>query len=240
MANPITEEDSILTKAIKDMSFNPWQADISAGRTPAQAYNEQRTFWMTQLHQREPWALDIFIENYPARSDIAEDGVARGVFSPAEAVAARLLENVDLPEGTAEVKHPGEAPQIVGLTPAGLPESIADYVRARAEQGVKVHVVQAPQEDVTKRETILRTANRLIHGDREQDYGKPIDSFTRLAAAFNIVLEGAGHDPIDPVTAAKLMVALKFARLAGGDNKDDTWVDLAGYSALGAEVWEQQ
>ena len=99
---------------------------------------------------------------------------------------------------------------------------------------------EAPPAELTKRQDILRTAESLIHGDREQDYGRPIDSFRRVAAAFNLVLEGAGHPPIDPVTAAKLMIALKLSRLAGGDNKDDTWIDLAGYSALGAEVRDQQ
>ena len=97
-----------------------------------------------------------------------------------------------------------------------------------------------PSITPTERRTVLTTADGLIHGDREQDYGRPIDSFRRVAAAFNLVLEGAGHPPIDPVTAAKLMIALKLSRLAGGDNKDDTWIDLAGYSALGAEVRDQQ
>lgn len=197
MTDHISEEDSVLTRAIRDMTESPWQdRDDNDFATPAQAYNAQRTEWLDLLHAVEPWAVSIFIENYPPRTD----------------------------EG-------------YGLTTAGQPIDISDYVKARADEGVDVQVRYVPTPEVTKREEILRTANNLIHGDRQQDYGQPIDSFNRVAQAFNVVLEGAGHPPIDATTAAKLMIALKLSRLAGGDNKDDTWIDLAGYAALGAEVF---
>lgn len=99
-------------------------------------------------------------------------------------------------------------------------------------------VAPAPRPDTpkTKRAVILAEADRIIHGDREKDYGAPIDSFTRLAAALALVF---GHE-VTPVQAAAAMIAMKLSRLAGGDYKDDTWVDLAGYAALGAEVRDQQ
>ncbi|QDH92404.1 hypothetical protein SEA_CELAENA_25 [Microbacterium phage Celaena] len=222
MADPITPEDSVLTAAIKDMSFEPWHADpekVEAHNgSAAQAYMAQRAHWMHALQLNEPWALDIFVENYPARSDM-EDGVvaARPTLTPAEAVAAPLL------------------------TQAGLPESVAEYVRRRREEGVDVHVQYVPAPELTKREQTLREANRIIHGDREKDYGRPIDSFTRLAEALNLVLRPKLREGVelDAVDAAVLMIAMKLSRLAGGDRKDDTWVDLAGYSALGAEVRDQ-
>lgn len=195
MADRISEEDSVLTRAIRDMTEHPL-SKRDEYPTPAQAYMAQRKEWMDLLDEVEPWALGIFVENYPPRTDFEGQPGEPRVFSAAEAVAAELLAEVDL------------------------------------------STIQAHPE--TKRENILRTANELIHGNREQDYGRPIDSFRRVAAAFNLVLEGLGHPPIDPMTAAKLMIALKLSRLAGGDNKDDTWVDLAGYAALGAEVRDQQ
>jgi|GEM_PF-3006348 len=185
MADPITPEDSVLTSAIKDMSFSPWQADPAVQRmqTPAQAYMAQRRYWLERLHNEEPASLDIFVENYPPRTDMV-GGVALGA---------------------SEVQ--------AHISPVGA----------------------------TKRETILRTANTIIHGDREKDYGSPVDSFTRLAAAIQLVLDPiAPGIKITPATAAKVMIAMKLSRLAGGDEKDDTWVDLAGYSALGAEVRDQQ
>lgn len=218
MADHISEEDSVLTRAIRDMTNNPLQANFKERGfpTPAQAYNAQRLEWMKLLDEVEPWTLPIFVENYPPRND---EGY--GITSHA----------VDIPAGHALVNG-----QIIEL-----PADVAAYVDARRAEGVEVKIEQVPaSEQITKREDILRTANRLIHGDREQDYGRPIDSFRRVAAAFNLVLEGAGHPPIDATTAAKLMIALKLSRLAGGDNKDDTWIDLAGYAALGAEVRDQQ
>lgn len=94
----------------------------------------------------------------------------------------------------------------------------------------------------TKRGQILNDAFVIIHGDREKDYGRPIDSFTRLAEALNLVLRPKLREGVelDAVDAAVLMIAMKLSRLAGGDRKDDTWIDLAGYSALGAEVRDQQ
>lgn len=218
MADPITEEDSILTLAIKDMSFDPWQArpDRPKGETPAQAYNAQRNHWMALLDEKEPWSLGIFVENYPPRTDLV-GGRAEGVKLNATVV---------------------EAGRPYGITPAGLPEDISAYVREHRASDTVVHEVQ----EQTKRESILRTANDIIHGDREKDYGRPVDSFTRLAEALNLVLRPKLREGVelDAVDAAVLMIAMKLSRLAGGDRKDDTWVDLAGYSALGAEVRDQQ
>ncbi|WIC89450.1 hypothetical protein SEA_BAJUNIPER_26 [Microbacterium phage BAjuniper] len=203
MADPITPEDSVLTRAIKDMSFNPWQArpDVPRQQTPAQAYMAQRNYWAEELHRREPASLDIFIENYPPRTDFdGRPGEPRAIaITPAEAVAAGLLEGVELPP------------------PAQAPEP-------------------------TKRGEVLESAFTIIHGDREKDYGRPIDSFTRLAEALNLVLRDRlkpGQE-LKPTDAVKLMLAMKLSRLAGGDEKDDTWIDLAGYAALGAEVRDQQ
>lgn len=208
MADPITPEDSVLTTAIKDMSFNPWQADLAPGQTPAQAYNAQRSHWMKRLHEDEPHSLAIFVENYPARSDMV-GGVVLGAPEPA-------------------------------LTEAGLPVDVSEWVQRQrtALEAQEGETVQA----ITKRESILRTANDIIHGDREKDYGRPVDSFTRLAEALNLVLRPKLKEgmELDAVDAAVLMIAMKLSRLAGGDRKDDTWVDLAGYSALGAEVRDQQ
>lgn len=130
-----------------------------------------------------------------------------------------------------------------------------DYLRGAEPHSVDVFIDSYParqaapvyqvEQEVhiprsTKREDILRTANTIIHGDREQDYGAPIDSFTRLAAAIQLVLDPiAPGIVVTPATAAKVMIAMKLSRLAGGDEKDDTWVDLAGYAALGAEVRDQ-
>ncbi|WNM67930.1 hypothetical protein SEA_ALBEDO_27 [Microbacterium phage Albedo] len=223
MAELNDPQTKVLAAAIKDMTFNPWQAapeERPPGETPIQAYNAQRNWWMARLDALEPNSLSVFVENYPARSDIV-DGVALGV---AEPTSHGLVQENHFPQDD--------------LSEHGLPLNIAEYVARRRAEGVDVKVHHVPAPPQTKRENILRTANDIIHGDREKDYGAPIDSFERLAEALNLVLrpklkEGVELDAVD---AAVLMIAMKLSRLAGGDRKDDTWVDLAGYSALGAEV----
>ena len=40
---------------------------------------------------------------------------------------------------------------------------------------------------------------------------------------------------IDAKDVAMMMVLLKIARIAAGGGKADSWIDLAGYAACGAE-----
>lgn len=75
-------------------------------------------------------------------------------------------------------------------------------------------------------ETILQEAQRLVHGDRQADYGHPIDDFSRTAKLWSAIL---GF----PVTAEQVglcMCAVKISRLCNG-LKRDSLVDLAGYAA---------
>lgn len=226
MADPITPEDTVLTLAIKDMSFNPWQArpDVPRQQTPAQAYMAQRNHWIDRLQHEEPASLGIFVENYPVRTDF--DGL------PGQPRVLRVVEEVATDDVGVPVSLPASV-EDVELTPAGL--------RRRIPDGWSLAATRKPAPE-TKRAEVLDTAKTIIHGDREKDYGAPIDSFTRLAEALNLVLRPhlkEGHE-LKPTDAVKLMIAMKLSRLAGGDEKDDTWVDLAGYSALGAEVRDQQ
>ena len=123
--------------------------------------------------------------------------------------------------------------------PSGTGPKTAEALKALGHTGY-----YAPVEEprITQRANILQTAHTIIHGDREKDYGAPIDSFRRLAEAFNLVLRPHLKDgyELQPTDAVALMIAMKLSRLAGGDTKDDTYVDLAGYAALGAEVRDLQ
>ncbi len=82
------------------------------------------------------------------------------------------------------------------------------------------------------RDEILETAGSLINGDRRQTYGDAADSFGRIAGLWTIILD---HD-VSPGDVARCMVAMKLARLSGSDEHRDSWIDIAGYAALGAEV----
>ena len=89
---------------------------------------------------------------------------------------------------------------------------------------------------VTPRRTqTLQDANGHINGDRDQNYGDATESFTRIAALWSTTL---GVD-IKPYQVALCLAQLKISRLVASPTHEDSWVDLAGYTALGSEVAEK-
>nr|DAZ51888.1 MAG TPA: hypothetical protein [Caudoviricetes sp.] len=104
-------------------------------------------------------------------------------------------------------------------------------------------VVEENSEDVKRKLTradILHAAEKCVCGQREQDYGTPEDNFETIARLWEIYLRRACMDEaggvyIDANDAAMMMALLKIARIAAGGGKADSWIDLAGYAACGAE-----
>ena len=84
---------------------------------------------------------------------------------------------------------------------------------------------------MTRKET-LTLAEKAVCGDRQQSYGSPEDNFKLIANLWGLY---TGH-AIDAQDVAVMMILLKIARVATGVNKDDNWVDIAGYAACGAET----
>jgi hypothetical protein len=82
-----------------------------------------------------------------------------------------------------------------------------------------------------KRNDILTTATNIINGDRAEDYGDARENFGRIAAMWSAYL---GHD-INVTDVGPMLVLLKVARLAHSQG-DDSFIDIAGYAALGAEM----
>lgn len=90
----------------------------------------------------------------------------------------------------------------------------------------------------------LKAAAECVCGSREEDYGSPENNFRTIASLWNSYLYGAGlmENPtphvwkgIKPKDVAAMMALLKIARAKAG-SKPDTYVDLAGYAACGAEI----
>jgi len=82
------------------------------------------------------------------------------------------------------------------------------------------------------RSDVLEQAGAAISGDRHSDYGDARDNFANIAAGWQVIF---GVD----VTTAQVALAMdwvKTARLLQTPNHADSWVDKAGYTALGAEV----
>jgi hypothetical protein len=87
-----------------------------------------------------------------------------------------------------------------------------------------------------KRQEVLDEARRLVCGDRASEYGPPSKSFTRIAQSMSALgFSAPGGGSIRPHDVALLMICVKLARLVESPEKEDGWVDIAGYAACGAE-----
>lgn len=84
------------------------------------------------------------------------------------------------------------------------------------------------------RETTLDTAKSLVCGERAKQYAPPKKNFQRIA---NMWTEILGVKVI-PEQVALCMSAIKITRLIENPKHEDSWIDLAGYAACGAEVAE--
>ena len=81
-------------------------------------------------------------------------------------------------------------------------------------------------------ETVLEEAQRLVGGDRQQDYGSPYDDFTAQALVVTAILQKAGLLPAGVEVPGRLMplimVGLKVIREANKPKRDNI-VDGPGY-----------
>ena len=127
--------------------------------------------------------------------------------------------------------HPKEVARLLGY------EVIEDDTPAVAE------AVEKHSEDAKRKLTradILHAVEKCVCGQRETDYGTPEDNFETIAGLWKTYLSRACVDEagcvyIDATDVAMMMALLKIARIAGGSGTRDSFIDLAGYAACGAE-----
>ena len=84
--------------------------------------------------------------------------------------------------------------------------------------------------------SILTDAAKLVAGDRQKAYGNKQTNHLNIATLWNAYLNGKPlvKTHISPHDVAIMMILLKIARTLTGDAlaKRDTYVDIAGYSAI--------
>jgi hypothetical protein len=85
--------------------------------------------------------------------------------------------------------------------------------------------------DLNPRAEVLRTAESLVNGDRNNQYGEPHQDFARTATLWNTYLDL--DEVIQPHDVAAMMMLLKLSRIHWSPDKQDSWVDAAGYAACG-------
>ena len=82
---------------------------------------------------------------------------------------------------------------------------------------------------------VLERAISLIHGQRAKDYGDAQSSFQRMADLVNPIIKKADGN-LSASDMALVMIQVKIARLQETPDHEDSWTDIAGYAALGAQV----
>ncbi len=86
------------------------------------------------------------------------------------------------------------------------------------------------------RNDVLTKAVEIINGERDSDYGDALDNHQRIANLWNVYLEG--KNSVTPEDVAIMMILLKVARLIN-THTTDSFVDIAGYSAIAEEIREE-
>lgn len=76
-----------------------------------------------------------------------------------------------------------------------------------------------------KENSILLKAQKLVHGDREESYGHPLEDFSRTAKMWSAIL---GID-VTPEQVGLCMCCVKISRQVNAP-KEDNLIDLAGYA----------
>ena len=82
------------------------------------------------------------------------------------------------------------------------------------------------------RASTLEQAAQAVLRDRNKEYGEPEDLYQPVAAKWSATL-GA---PVSPAQVILCLIDLKTCRLAHNITHADSWIDVAGYAACGAEV----
>jgi len=78
--------------------------------------------------------------------------------------------------------------------------------------------------DDLKADSALLEAHGLVHGNRQVDYGHPLDDFTKTATIWSAIL----GTPVSPEQVALCMVGVKISREVNRPKRDNR-VDGAGY-----------
>lgn len=82
------------------------------------------------------------------------------------------------------------------------------------------------------RKQTLEAATKCVCGERQDQYGSPKDNFDVIAKLWTDYIGAT----ITATDVAMMLCLLKIARIKTGSVTEDSFVDLAGYAALGAEV----
>ena len=100
-----------------------------------------------------------------------------------------------------------------------------------------------PAQPMPPRQEAVREGERVIMGDRNNQYGPPTQDFDRTAMILNAMgYRRPGGGPLVGHDIAILVMTVKLSRIVWSPEKFDHWVDVIGYAGCGWEcvVSEQE
>lgn len=203
--------------------------------------------------RRSGWNVINPAENFGGRTDLPRGSYIRAdIIQIAQCAAMAMLpgwressgarmeyliaREMDMKILDAETgKQIEAAPTVnVALADLRLADDADDAIRDT--EGNPVSMPDTPDVAQTS-ESVLDEAKRITSGDRQDDYGHPIDDFSRVACCWTALLahklRPGAHITIHDVPIC--MIAVKLARQAHG-HKRDNLVDIAGYARTAAIV----
>lgn len=117
-----------------------------------------------------------------------------------------------------------------------------EYEAVAACMGLKLDELLTPSDEVaepedppffeTERGRILYAAIGAVCCEREEEYGSPADNFRLTAQLWSDYLQ----TKVSAGDVALMMALLKVSRVKSGHPKPDSFVDMAGYSAIAGEL----
>lgn len=88
-----------------------------------------------------------------------------------------------------------------------------------------------------ERRKIIEDALSVVDsGDRQLNYGKPEDNFSRISMYWN---DFCGISRLKSYDVAIMMILMKISRLQNTPNHRDSWLDIIGYAACGWQCAEK-
>jgi hypothetical protein len=87
------------------------------------------------------------------------------------------------------------------------------------------------------RQQMLQEAIRLTCGDRNASYGEPYENHYDIAQVMNVLFRSklADGQEFTASDVCKIQIATKLCRLSKTPGHRDSFVDIAGYAAIGLE-----
>jgi len=86
------------------------------------------------------------------------------------------------------------------------------------------------------REYVLDKAKEYVLKDRQSTYDSPERNFDTIACLWDVYWASRDSKrPFSPHDVAVFMILVKVARLTKSPEHMDSWIDIAGYAACGAE-----